>query len=439
MWSDIAESRRAASTWRLPNGKIGPTFGQWVAGSVGLSKGATGYNQFSGALDALTYLAAPDPLGATGRVFAKGREAAATEGNTSYLGRLFGAGTKPMTPSTIDAMETRYRAQCARSVRPPGQGPRHQGPPAGFPQVRGTREPTGTGEHQRRSQERLSGRHPHTDAVQRGGPRVAIADRKGGSGTCGEGVSRSPTTPAPRAYNPELRKMVGKTVDVGSPEGINALGHFLYAAGMDRNVVETAKSMLLGIGDRNIQVNAAKNVIKYFAGEDVLRTLGRFAPDSPMDFKQEVIKAINKNVDNAFGGSGAGHVGQFASDTKGVDLSTIYAKPGDPEDVSMAAAVSFKQAQQFTIPSLRTWRKDIIDLANIERYTRTRGVLSRGIWFENLIDKYVNEKFFQRMALMTGTFAGSRHTLRGHAQPDPPGPASTSPRACWPRRRPSRA
>ena len=94
-----------ATTWRLPDGKIGPTFGRAVAGAVGLKPGAAAFNALSGTLDAFMFAAVPDPAGAAGRVYGK---AVSAEGfGSSFLGRHWG-GTGPITADGVEAAATQY-------------------------------------------------------------------------------------------------------------------------------------------------------------------------------------------------------------------------------------------------------------------------------------------------------------------------------------------
>ena len=93
-----------ATTWKLPDGRVGPTFGQTVAGAVGLHPGAALYNGISGALDAMMFLAVPDPLGAAGRVYSK---AHGEEGVGGFLGQRWG-GTSPVTADGVESAYTQY-------------------------------------------------------------------------------------------------------------------------------------------------------------------------------------------------------------------------------------------------------------------------------------------------------------------------------------------
>lgn len=381
-----------ATTWRLPDGRIGPTFGQDVAGAVGLKPGAESYNALSGVLDAFMYVAAPDPLGAAGRVVGKYKSA---EGlGDSYLGRAIGGGTAPMTPSAVDAAVQQYpqvklAMKDIAGIDSPGaiaeKYPLFAPVSVRLSKAKTVDEVKDVFKDLARTQELTT-----TSALPELGPYQAA-----------KSAGRSVTgifTPAPTTFDDELQKFVGKTMDIGSSTAVPAIGQLLTAAGEDHQVVQQVMDTLASTGDPRMRIEITKNAFKVYVGNEILKALPK---SSPQDFKAAVIDSMNSAVDNLFGGEGAGHTGQFGRDKAGGDLSTVYTDPTDPEAGTRAAAIWFNQADRFKIPSQREIKATVLDLAQMQDWTAKNAVLSRGLSFEQFIDSTVNEKIFQPLALAT--------------------------------------
>ena len=381
-----------ATKWTLPDGKVGPTFGQAVTGAIGLTKGAQAYNALSGVLDAFMYVGAPDPLGAAGRVLGK---ANAAEGfGESFLGRHIAGGTAGVTPSGVESAVTQYpqiKAAMKDITGMDSAGQIAEKYPL-FAPIAGRLSKTTTLEETKdifkdvaRTQEL------HTTS---GLPELGPYSASKSAGRSVTGIF----TPAPTTFDEEAQHFVGRTMNVGSDTAVPALMQMLRAAGEDRAVVQQFGHNLAGIGDPRIIMQSTKNAMKDFVGNEMLKSLPH---DSPSDFKQATLDAMGDAIDNLFGGNGAGHVGQFGRDMGGGDLSRVYTDPGDPAEASRAAAIWFNQADKFKIPSTREIKQTIAELAQAEKWTAKNAFISRGTAFEQFIDHNINERIFQPLALAT--------------------------------------
>lgn len=385
-----------ASTWKLPDGKIGPTFGQAVAGGVGLKPGASAFNALSGVLDAFTYVAAPDPLGAAGRVVGKARSA---EGfGESFLGRHVAGGTAGITPSGVESAITQNPTikMAMRDITGmDSAGQIAQKYPLFAPIADRLAKTTSFDGTAQIFKDVARTQELHTTS---GLPEL-------GPATASRALGRRVTglvTPAPTTFDEEAQHFVGRTMKVGSDTMVPAVMHMLSGAGEDRAVVHQVGTDLAGISDPRLQALTIRNAMKDYVGSEIVRILPKRAGiASEDDFKTSVTNAMSDAIDNMFGGEGAGHVGQFGRDSAGGDLSRVYTNPDDPQEASRAAALWFNQADEFKIPSLRDVRQTVLDLAQMEKWTAKNGVLSRGLSFEQFIDHTINEKIFQPLALAT--------------------------------------
>ena len=303
-----------ASTWTLPDGKIGPTFGRAVAGAVGLKPGAEAFNALSGALGAFMYVAAPDPLGAAGRVVGKARSA---EGfGDSFLGRHFASGTAAMTPSAVESAYTQlpgFRMAVKDMAKTDTAGEIAMKYP--------TQAPLSSRLAQASTVEEVKDVYKDAARTQELATTSSLPELGPYSST--KSAGRKVTglfTPAPTAFDAEAQKFTGHTLDVGSDTAGVAIGHLLIAAGEDDRVVHQVVSAYQDTGDPRMKLQITKNAFKVLVGNEILRALPR---DSPDEFKASTLSAMNDAVDNMFGGEGAGHTGQFGRDTQGGDLSRV--------------------------------------------------------------------------------------------------------------------
>ena len=102
----------------------------------------------------------------------------------------------------------------------------------------------------------------------------------------------------------------------------------LKNSGVKKSVYENVATELAGISDPRLQAIVAKNATKELIGSRILAALPKSATPELSDM---VVSKMNDAVDNLFQGDGPGHVGQYANDMSGADLSLAVTKLTDEE------------------------------------------------------------------------------------------------------------
>ena len=403
LYPDSWNRTQNATTWKLPDGKIGPTFGRWVAGSAGLHPGAQAYNIVSGALDGFMQIAAPDPLGAAGRVYGKAHSA---EGlGDSFLGKHVSGGTLPMTPESVRAtaeqswkfgpfnrtINALVKAQTPADVLALDQ---RWAPIAKRLAEANTRsEVIDVFEELARTQELLT-----TSRLPTMGP-YAAAKR-----ALREKLPNrlNPFIPAPMVFTDTMKRFSGKEFPIASDEAIPAIGNLLRSAGEHESVVQSLENILYGVHDPRIRIKIVMNATKAFFTREILSSFGS---SGSTELREAVLKAMDEKITALYGGEVAGHTGEFGRSKIGKDLSLVRTDTQDPEERSYSAAIWLGQGQHFKMPMVRDMRREIRALAEMENHTIARGVYSRGSNFAAFIDNWVNERYFQPLALATAGWA----------------------------------
>jgi hypothetical protein len=385
-WNRTAD----ATTWKLPNGRIGPTFGQTVAATLDLKKGGGTFNVVSGALDAFMSLAVPDPLGAGGRVYGKA-EAGDLGG---YLGSKF-TGMSPRTPEQVEAavaQSPRIRNSLKAMVdKTPGQIA------LAFPQFNGLADKLAGKDFNGVKQVFMDSARFEELMTTSAMPTLGLYSKGKmlvrGTSTLG--------TAAPTMYDDLLQKFVGKEFNATSAEMVPAVGAMLRSSGENQAVVSQVMTAMNESNDPFQRIMIAKNAMKSMVDRKVIAAL----PRGHDDLGRSILDAMNKRIDEMMGGAGAGHTGLYGVAPGGTDLSYVFTLPDDPEEKPYAAALFFNQSDRIAIPSTREIKQLVLSLAQMQEWTAKNAFLSKGLAFEAFIDHQVNEKIFQPLALATGGWA----------------------------------
>ena len=392
IYPDSWDRTANATTWKLPNGRVGPTFGQTVANAIGVQHGSNPFNVISGSLDAFMGLAVPDPLGAAGRVYGKAK--------AGELGGFLGShvsGISPRTPEQVEAtvaqnagVRSALKSMVGKSeAQIVSQFREFAGIAPQLANKNSLDEVTQVFMDAARTEELFT-----TSAM----PTLHVYSRGKAVGSAVSDLG----TPAPTAFDDLLQKFTGKNIPMNSPQAMVAVRDMLKASGESPGVVNNVVNAMAASRDPIHNIQIAKNAMKSLVGRKVIAAL----PKGHDVLGRSVLDAANSRIDEMMGGAGAGHTGLYGSDPAGADLSYVFTHAGDPEEKAYAAALWFSQADHKSVPSVRDTKQLIHSLANMEKWTSKNAMLSRGLQFEQFIDHTVNERFFQPLALArTGGWA----------------------------------
>ena len=394
VYPDSWQRTMNASTWKLPNGTLGPTLGRLTASSLGLSQGSVLYNGISGALDTTMSLAVPDVLAAGGRTYAI---AHGDEGLEGFLGKWF-PGNAPRTPEAMQALyqqSGKFRSQIATIAKMDTSGqiiaafPDYEKIAPRLAEAKTSEEVLQVFQDAARTEELLT-----TSAAP--GLGAYGKARKALGGTA---VGRI-AAPAPMAFDADTERFTGHEFSVGGGSAGKMIYQLLKAGGENERTAQDAATIVSTTHSPAIATNAITNAVKVY----VTRKMMTYLPKDAQDLVGQTVKdKINSAVDELMGGAARSKAGQFAVNTAGTDLS--YTTLIGPDHQDFASALLGNQAQKIAVPSPAQIKQLALDLANSVKPTVLNRLHAAGIGTEEWIDHNINEKLFQPLALATGGWA----------------------------------
>lgn len=231
----------------------------------------------------------------------------------------------------------------------------------------------------------------------------------------------------------ELNKTIETgTIDLGDTQGAYKLGQLLQQTGMASRDVTRIVDHLVNTQDLGEWENVVKSALKenfyqridrsmfqalnldtpdlrnaFRAGtlsDDQMATLElRLGRPGLRELYDNLRQTISNRVDDMVGSSNAGHAGLFGNDNEGRDLSAL--------NDGRRAAITENQAGTLHLPNYKTFDKEFAALLKEQgRIASGAGkysdlVAAKAASSTDMIDHWVNDRFFKPLALLTPGWA----------------------------------